>query len=82
MYICLECGATFESPSHYREYRGECFGYPSYEECVACPCCGGDFVETYECDSCGKWIDGEYVKVGNDRYCSDCYEICWIDENN
>lgn len=80
MYICLECNAKFEKPMYYRETHG--LDTPPYEEFEACPCCGGAFAETYECDSCGKWIDGEYVKVGNDRYCSNCYEIRWIDEDN
>lgn len=74
MYICLECGARFSIPTHYREYRGEHFGYPAYEEFKACPACGGDSAETYKCDCCDEWIDGQYIKTDDGkRYCFNCY---------
>ena len=83
MYICLECGAKFETPTSYREYRGECFGYGSYEEFDACPCCGGAFTETYECDGCGELITGEYVElVDGSKYCEECYCVKDIGEND
>ena len=75
MFLCLECDALFEIPVHYREYRGEYFGYSSYEEFEACPCCGGSYAKTYKCSCCGKWITNDYIKTDDDeRYCSDCYQ--------
>ena len=83
MYICLECGSTFSTPTHYREYRGECFGYPAHEEFMACPCCGGAFAETYECDCCGKLITGEYIETKDGfRYCDECYCFKYIGEDD
>lgn len=76
MFLCLECGAIFETPRLYREHQGEYFGYSAYEEYEACPCCAGAFVETYECDCCGKWITGEYVELADGSlYCEECYCI-------
>ena len=82
MFLCLECGSTFETPTHYREYHGEHFGYPAYEEFEACPCCGGAVAETYECDGCGKLITGDYVElVDGSRYCEECYRFKTVGED-
>ena len=45
MYSCDCCGRHFEEPVPYREYQGECFGFPSYEEMLGCPYCGGGYEE-------------------------------------
>ena len=83
MFLCLECGALFENPRYYRDYHGECFGYPAYEEYNACPCCVGAFVETYECDGCGKWITDDYVELDDgSRYCEECYCVKSIGEDD
>ena len=83
MFLCTECGAIFETPKYYRDYHGECFGYPAYEEYEAFPCCGGAFAETYECDCCGKWITGEYAELADgSRYCEECYCIKYIGEDD
>ena len=83
MFLCCECGKIFEEPEWHEEYRGECFGFPSYEEFSTCPECGGVYVETYECDCCEKWITGDYVELDNgSRYCESCYVIRSIDEYN
>lgn len=39
MYICLNCGDTFEEPETYSENMGEFWGTPAYEEFSVCPCC-------------------------------------------
>ena len=56
MYKCLECGHLFDCGEERstREYRGECFGFPAYEDVISCPVCGGDFAETKQCKICGS----------------------------
>lgn len=74
MYVCCECGATFENLVVFREDRGECFGFPSYEEVYVSPCCYGDYAETFRCDCCGKWVDCDYIKLtSGERICENCY---------
>ena len=74
MYICLACNSIFEHPKRQREYRGECFGFPAYEECSCCPYCGGNYTTAHECDSCGEYITGTYAKLNNgERICENCY---------
>lgn len=41
MLQCACCGARWEAPSYFRQSRGECFGFPAYEESAGCPRCGG-----------------------------------------
>ncbi|MDO4733213.1 MAG: hypothetical protein Q4B50_06850 [Bacillota bacterium] len=41
MLQCSCCGARWEEALPFRESRGECFGFPAYEEQLGCPCCGG-----------------------------------------
>lgn len=45
MYICDCCGRHFTQPTLYDEYQGECFGFPTYEEMLGCPYCGGSYEE-------------------------------------
>ena len=56
MYKCLECGHLFEDGEEKvtKEYRGEHFGFPSYEDVKSCPVCGGDFEKTKKCKICGS----------------------------
>lgn len=48
MYECLNCGHIFDEPGWYREYRGECFGFPAWEPMAGCPICHGAFMEITE----------------------------------
>ena len=74
MFICCECGKMFEDIAIWREYRGECFGDPSYEELWGSPCCYGNYVEAKECSCCGEYITDTYVETYDGRrYCSECY---------
>lgn len=76
MLVCLECGHVFDEDSvrSGRGYIGECWGQDCYEDYVCSPCCSGDFAETYECDCCGEWITGTYIKTEDgDRICENCY---------
>ena len=72
MWICLDCNKLFAYPKHYTDTHG--LDDPPYECYSGCPYCGGAYAETYECDCCGEWITGEYIKAedGN-RYCENCY---------
>ena len=73
MFVCLDCNKLFEEPRHYVEDHG--LDTPPYEHRDGCPRCGGAFTETYQCDNCGKWITGRYVKINNELYfCEDCYD--------
>jgi formylmethanofuran dehydrogenase subunit E len=74
LFVCLECGEIFSEPVSWKEDRGEYFGFPAYEELSGSPCCEGDYAEAYRCDSCGEWITDNYIKVGHQRYCQECYE--------
>lgn len=47
-YICNECGELFEHPKIIKESRGECFGFPAFEDVAVCPYCRGDFREADE----------------------------------
>ena len=72
MWICLDCGRVFENPRRYVDSHG--LDTPPYEEWEGCPSCGGAYAEAYECDGCGEWITGEYIKTKNDeRFCENCY---------
>lgn len=71
-YTCTSCGLTFDNPLHYVEVHG--LDYPPYEDFYECPYCGGRFVETTICKSCGNAITDKYYTVvtTGDRYCRDC----------
>ena len=84
MYICIECGSTFEDPVNWKEDRGEYFGFPAYEEYCGSPCCRGDYTEARPCACCGEWITTEtYVKTKDgDRFCENCFILmCLGDED-
>ena len=74
LFVCLECGNVFSEPKQWQEDRGECFGCPAYEHFLGSPCCECDYTEAHQCDSCGAWITDNYIKIGYQRYCQDCYE--------
>lgn len=48
MFVCVECGLEFDEPIEWKEYRGECFGFPAYEPMCGCPRCKGNFEEQEE----------------------------------
>ena len=73
MFICLDCGLVFEEPEHYVDTHG--LDSPLYEYWNGCPECGGAYTETYCCDACGEWIAGEYVEIGDQKYCENCFII-------
>lgn len=74
MLICLECGKTFEEDEikHWKEDRGEFWGFPSYENMSGCPHCQGDYEEAYECENCGKYFTLD--ELDENYLCEDCRE--------
>lgn len=79
VYICLDCGETFEEPKRYTETHG--LDSPPYEEWNGCPSCGGAYVEAYRCDLCNDWINEEYVEIKNGyKYCENCFQIKEVGE--
>ena len=79
MYICLDCGCIFENPRKYVETHG--LDLPPYEEWNGCPWCGGAYAETFKCDLCNDWINGQYIEIKNGyKYCEECFQIKEIGE--
>ena len=77
MFVCVECGSTFEEPKSWEEKHGLDCG--PYENFSGCPYCGGAYVEAHRCDCCGGWITSDsYVKIGDERYCEDCFDIRFL----
>lgn len=74
MYICLECNTLFNIPVKHTETHG--LDIPPYETWYGCPKCAGNYAEAQECDLCGKWITGEYIKLKDGTLvCDQCYEV-------
>lgn len=72
IFICLECGHIFDEPKICTEKHG--LDSPPYETYSACPYCEGTFTKAHECDSCGEWIVGSYIKLNSgERICEDCH---------
>lgn len=49
MFYCPSCGKTFEYPKVVKEYRGEFWGMPAYEDMYYCPECGDDDYDEIKC---------------------------------
>ena len=79
MYVCVDCGRLFDDPKSYSESHG--LDSPPYEEYSGCPRCAGTYVQTFECDCCGEWITGKYVKLDDGTVaCENCYMIKNIED--
>lgn len=71
-YVCLDCQHIFEETKRYVETHG--LDTPPYEEIDGCPRCGGAYATAHECNECGHWITGEYIKTtSGQRICENCY---------
>ena len=72
MFICLECGKTFEEGevARWREDRGEFWGFPCSEEVTGCPFCEGAYDEADECAECGKYFAKS--DLDENHLCEDC----------
>ena len=81
MYVCLDCEHIFSEPNYWRETHGLDCG--PYEDFDGCPICGGAYATAYECNECGGWITGEYVKTaGGHRICENCYHTMEIGDED
>lgn len=68
MFICNECGETFEEPKYIKEHHPYGDGFAT-EEWAVCPYCEeNDFNVAERCSECG-----EYVSVSNDGMCDECF---------
>ena len=68
MYICKECGKTFDEPKEYFETHG--LSTPPYEKFSVCPHCNeADYCEAQECERCGT-LCAELTE----GLCDVCYE--------
>lgn len=77
MFICVECGKSFDYGSINRRYehRGEFWGVPCSEEVCGCPHCGGSFVEAKQCSVCDEWVKDDEWDV-----CEECREKSMTEE--
>ena len=75
MWYCLNCKTEFEEPDTVTDYVTS-DPYPMGPTISVCPHCGYDeFVEAIECEYCGEYIVGEYIKIKDGIcYCENCYE--------
>ena len=81
MFVCLECGNTFLEPKCWEETHG--FDYGPFERFSGSPCCGEAYAEAHVCSKCSEWIKTKnYIRIGLDRYCEDCYTIYELGEEN
>ena len=71
LLVCLECGALFEEPAEWEEKHGLDCG--PYERWSGCPSCYGGYTDAHRCNECEEWIVDDYIKIGDKRYCSECY---------
>lgn len=69
MYICENCGETFEEPARIQEIHEELAERPS-EYFEVCPFCESDFIEeAVECSVCGSFIPESQAKF---NLCEKC----------
>lgn len=81
MYLCLDCNSVFSCPKKIVEKHG--LDYPPYEEFYGCPKCGGTYVGTIECDSCGNYVTNDYIEtIDGSIYCENCYSIKNVEDLN
>lgn len=72
MYICLECGCTFDQPFSYTERHG--LEHGPYETWTGCPNCAGSYDEAVYCDGCGEFGAASAMhETPGGVFCDDCY---------
>lgn len=81
MMICVECERVFDQPKHIMERHG--LDTPPYEEYDGCPYCFGTNIHpARQCDVCGKWLTGGYIKTfDRQRICDDCYTMRNVEDD-
>lgn len=76
MYICLDCENIFEAPRLYTEPHGLDYGREKWR---GCPVCAGAYVKAQQCDICGEYIKGDYIKTSDCQIiCDMCYQACSV----
>lgn len=76
MFICNDCGETFDDFKEEYDYHPYGMGYAE-ERYGVCPYCNStDFSEARECEQCGKIVAEEDCCVGDEfeDLCKNCYE--------
>lgn len=74
MFICNECGCTFEKPVYRKVQVSEFFGFPTEEWQYLSPCCDADYIKTKRCSLCGSYITSKYISTENGLdICNECY---------
>ena len=72
MFICTNCGRTFEEPEYWEEQHGLDCG--PYEKWSGCPYCHGAYAKAHPCACCQEYIEGAYIKLeSGERICENCY---------
>jgi len=73
LYICTDCGATFDEPKEVTETHG--LETPPYEKLLVCPeCLSSDYDTAVMCGRCKTAVPsaGCYF-VDNTHYCTKCF---------
>jgi hypothetical protein len=71
-FVCKDCSHIFETPFQWEEKHG--LDTPPYEPMSGCPICLSSYTVARQCDCCGDYITGNYIKIKDGaRYCEDCY---------
>ena len=70
MYLCANCGRTFDSPDEVADFTSEYFGATVTHTTTVCPSCGSDdFDEMDKCEVCGEEI------APGEELCENCREL-------
>lgn len=70
MYICEDCGRTFEDLDDLDSWKE-----PHGEELSGCPKCGGYVEEADSCDYCNKFKVRDNIRyLKNSQCCEECYD--------
>lgn len=67
MYVCEDCGRTFDEPIKTKEKLGEFWGAPAFHDIYVCPYCESEEIDKLSvCPVCG-----EPMKADQD-FCNAC----------
>lgn len=70
MFLCANCGQTFDSPKDVADFTSEYWGERVTHYTPACPYCGSDdFDRMRKCVVCGEDISPD------ERLCDNCREL-------
>lgn len=79
MYKCLDCGHIFEEGEQKTIQENHPYGDTTAPEYFSvCPCCGGDFAETWRCKCCAEEFLEDDLIGG---YCKKCLRDALTVEN-